>query len=68
MLEKGIGRVASGAQAAKSKMQDFFTDFIPHLEAGVRELQTMPRGDLEANIARANAMMRHNAKFRRNRR
>lgn len=68
MLDKGLGRVASGAQGAKGSFQDFMNEFIPHLQAGQRELETMPRGDLEANIARANAMMRHNARFRRTRR
>jgi len=63
-LNKGVGRIAAGAAAAKPKMQEFFTQFIPHLEAGMRELENMPRGDVEQNIARATAMMRHNAKFR----
>lgn len=65
MLNKGIGRVASGAAAAVNKVTDFWTQFGPHLEAGVKALESMPRGDLETNIQRANAMMRHNATFRR---
>jgi hypothetical protein len=63
-LNKGIGRVAAGAAAAKPKVQNFAQQFLPHLEAGLRELDSMPRGDIETNIARATAMMRHNAKFR----
>lgn len=65
MLNKGIGRVAGGAAAATSKVQDFWQEFGPHLEAGVRQLESMPRGDLETNIQRAAAMMRHNSQFRR---
>lgn len=63
--EKGIPRVASGAAAAKPNVQDFFQEFIPHLEGVVRGLESMPRGDLEQNIARASFVMRENAKFRR---
>lgn len=67
MLEKGAARVASGAAAAVSKVQDFFQEFIPWLEAGQRKLESMPRGDIEQNIARAVEMMRHNSQFRRTR-
>lgn len=67
-LEKGVGRVGAGATAAKPKMQVFFEEFLPHLERGQAALASMPRGDIEANIARANAMMRHNATFKRTRR
>lgn len=67
MIEKGIARVASGAAAAENKMQDFMTEFLPHVEAGVRALESMPRGDLETNLNRALSMMRHNARFRRRR-
>lgn len=68
MLEKGAPRVAAGAAAAEPKMRDFMQEFLPHVEAGVRQLESMPRGDLETNLARAMQMMRHNASFRRNRR
>jgi hypothetical protein len=64
MLTKGVPRVAAGAQAAKNKVQAFFTQFLPYLQQGVQALQATPRGDLETNIARAAAMMRHNAQFR----
>jgi hypothetical protein len=64
MLTKGVPRVAAGAQAAKSKVQSFFTQFLPYLQQGVQQLAATPRGDLETNIARAAAMMRHNSQFR----
>lgn len=66
-LDKGVARIAGGAQAAKPKVQEFFTEFIPHLQQGLQALEAMPRGDVEQNIARATAMMRHNAKFRKSR-
>lgn len=65
MLQKGVTRVASGAQAAVGKFEGFMAQFLPHLEAGMRALDNMPRGDLEQNLARANALARHNATFRR---
>lgn len=64
MLNKGIGRVASGATAGKGKMVSFLEKFLPHLEAGKQKLASMPRGDLQTNIQRAVAMMEHNASFR----
>lgn len=66
-LEKGVGRVAGGAMAAKQKFQDFMSQFLPHVEQGKRLLESTPRGDLETNINRAAIMMRHNATFRRSR-
>lgn len=66
MINKGINRIASGAQAAQGKMQNFLTQFLPYVAAGVQQLSTMPRGDLEANIARATFMMRYNAGFKYN--
>lgn len=65
VLEKGLSRITQGAQAAKPKMEAFMGKFLPHVEAGRRALESMPRGDIETNIQRAVAMMRHNASFRR---
>ena len=65
MLNKGVPRIAQGATAAKGKMQAFLTQFLPHIQAGLAQIDsTMPRGELEQNINRAVAMMRHNASFR----
>lgn len=64
-LRKGLNRIAAGATEGKSKMTAFLSDFIPHLEAGQRMLDSMPRGDLQTNIQRAVSMMQHNAQFKR---
>lgn len=65
MLDKGVNRIATGAAAAKNKVQAFLTQFLPYVAQGKQQLDaTMPRGDLEQNIARAAYMMRHNAQFR----
>lgn len=64
-LDKGVGRVASGAANAEPKMANFMSEFLPFVAQGVQSLPE--RGDIETNIQRATAMMRHNAQFRRRR-
>lgn len=61
MIDKGVNRIATGAQGAQQKMATFLTSFLPHVDAGVRALP--PRGNLEANIGRMVAMVRHNAAY-----
>jgi len=65
MIEKGVQRVAAGASAAIPKMEAFLGEFLPYVEAGQRMLESMPRGDIGQNIARAVAMIEHNSRFRR---
>lgn len=65
MINVGIPRVASGAQAKQGKVQDFMSQFLPHLDAGVAKVKSMPKGDINASIARAVAMIQHNASFKR---
>lgn len=57
MLDKGIPRVAAGVAAAEPKFQKFLNSFLPFVETVQRELDSMPRGDLQQNLAR----MMHNA-------
>ena len=61
MKTKGINRIGAGATEAIPKMTSFLQAFLPHVEAGKRALP--PRGNLQQNIARAVAMINHNAKF-----
>lgn len=63
MITKGIPRIASGAQANQDKVQAFFTQFLPYLAQGVAQVKAMPKGDINAGIARAVAMIQHNAAF-----
>lgn len=60
----GVPRVAQGAQAKQGKMQDFMSQFLPYLQNGVNTIDQMPSTTLEDGIARATAMIRYNAKFR----
>ena len=61
----GASRLASGAMAAKPKMQQFLQSFLPHLQAGVDRVRSMPAATYEERKARAIAMMDHNHAFHR---
>lgn len=61
----GIPRVAQGAQAKQQKMLNFMEEYLPYLQRGVSQIDSMPSVTLEDGIARATAMIRYNAKFKR---
>jgi len=65
MTNVGIPRIAQGAQAKQSKFQGFMQQFLPYLQQGVARVDAMPNTTLEDGIARATAMIRHNAAFKR---
>jgi len=60
---KGAQRIAAGVQGASTKMERFFGDFLPHLDAGVRKVAAMPSTTFEDRVNRAIAMMRHNREY-----
>lgn len=64
MLEKGQGRISSGATAAKSKMVSFFNQFGPVLAQNVATVRGMPSDTKEQRIQRAVAMMQLNSNFK----
>jgi len=64
MLTKGVPRIAQGAQANQDKVNAFFMQFLPFLQTGVNTVRAMPKGDLNAGIARAVAMINYNAGFK----
>lgn len=65
MINKGVPRVASGAQAAEPKMASFMAEFLPHVERVAQQVRSMPKGGIDNAIARASAQIRGNAQFRR---
>jgi hypothetical protein len=62
MINKGATRVASGATAAQPKMEAFLGRLLPHIDTVKRGLP--PRGNLDQNLARANAFARGMAQFK----
>lgn len=61
----GIQRIAQGAQAKQSKFTAFMNQYLPFLQTGVNQIDRMPSTTLEDGIARAVAMIRYNAGFKR---
>lgn len=64
MTEKGIPRLASGAQAALPKVQQFMAQWLPAMEDLSRQVSAMPSGSLEDSIARATMAIRYNSNLR----
>ena len=65
MITVGIPRVATGASAKVGKVESFMGEFLPYVEAAAQRVRSMPKGDINASIARATAMIQANAQFKR---
>jgi hypothetical protein len=52
VIEKGLARIANGANAAKPKYEAFYREFDAHLTNLENTLKGMPRGGLQQNIQR----------------
>lgn len=65
MINKGLPRIPTGAAAARDKMTQFFTQFLPYEHNVAQQVHQMPKTTLEDRIQRAVAMIRGNASFRR---
>lgn len=63
MVNKGIPRIATGAQAAESKMASFFTQLLPYIDTGLKALPA--RGTFEQNLNRMTAWAQHMHNFKR---
>lgn len=61
----GAARIGAGVEAKAPKFESFMREFIPHIERGQQNLKSMPRGDINANLARMVANARHMADFKR---
>jgi len=66
MLNKGITNMQNGYndRQNQAKFLAFMREFLPHVRAGAEMVRRMPKGNLQQAIARAEAMIRHNATFR----
>jgi hypothetical protein len=63
-LNKGIPRIAAGADGAMDKQREFASQLLPYLDAVVSEVKRMPDLTLEDSIARAAHVIRQMSKFR----
>lgn len=63
MLNKGIPRISSGAQAATPKFQKFLTAFLPFEMNVAQQVRSMPKATLQDRINRAVAQIQGNAQF-----
>lgn len=64
MINKGLNRITSGATAAKPKFVTFMQKLLPYQDSVVKQLENMPRGGLQENIARAVFMMQKMSEFK----
>jgi len=64
-LEKGLGRIAAGVDAARGKQIDFATQLFAHENALLGTISNMPDLTLEDSVSRATAWIRGMAKFER---
>lgn len=63
-IVKGVPRIAQGAAQSKDKFAAFMTKWLAHEAQLSSTLASMPRGTLDQNIARAVAVIQHNAAFK----
>ena len=65
MLGKGLTNMQNGYNDAlnQRKFLNFMRFFLPYVREGAARVRAMPRGNLQMAIARAEAMIRHNAAF-----
>jgi hypothetical protein len=61
---KGVNRFPQGIDAGTVYMQQFMSQFLPHVAAGLAQVYRLPKTNIEESINRAATMIRHNAKFR----
>lgn len=64
MLQKGLGRVAAGIDAAKDKLHVFYEKLNNYQDAGKTKLDGMPSLTLEDSVNRATYWIRYMANFR----
>lgn len=62
-VQKGLPRVAQGAQQAQDKYAASMGRLLPYIDAGVRGLP--PRGNFQQNVQRMVAMATHMANYNR---
>lgn len=57
MIEKGIPRIAQGAQAAEDRMTQFFDALLPLTARIKEEVRKMPKSNIDESLARVRKSM-----------
>jgi len=65
MINKGLGRVATGIDEAAPKIRAFAAEILPYIDTLTNQVNKMPDTTLEDSINRMNFMIRGMAKFQR---
>lgn len=65
MLSKGVGRVATGVEAARPKLESFYGDLFAYEDGLLQEIDGMNDLSLEDSILRMGAWARGMSKFTR---
>jgi hypothetical protein len=63
----GANRIASGVQAKAGKVESFWTEFGPFQDSVTQQTRSMPRGNLQQNLARMINQATRTAEFKRTR-
>ena len=64
-IDKGVARIAGGAEAAKPKMEAFAKDFLPFVYGVAEDVRAMPGVTLEDGINRMVTQIRAVAEYKR---
>jgi hypothetical protein len=67
MIDKGLGRVAAGIDAAAPKVREFAAELLPYQDRLKGQIEGMPDISLEDNINRMTTWIREMSKFSRSR-
>ena len=67
MVDKGLGRVAAGIDAAADKVRSFAAELLPYQDKLSSDVSKMPDLTLEDNINRMTTFIRGMSKFKRTR-
>lgn len=62
-INTGLPRVSQGAQDKQGKYTSAMEQFFPYMDQGLAVIDRMPNNTIEDAVARAAAMIRHNAKY-----
>lgn len=64
-INKGVGRIPGGIDAAASKMTQFYSELFPFQESLQNQVDGMPDLTIEDSVARASAWIRGMSQFKR---